>query len=71
MAIAVLAIVAGAAQAQQKELTFWTFLATQGTDPRSKALTGTSSKGFNKSQTKYAVKVESINFARIDNVVIQ
>src|SRR4029453_11397204 len=63
-------IVAGAAQAQPKELTFWTFLATQGTDPRSKALTSIV-EGFNKSQSKYAVKVESINFARIDNVVIQ
>ena len=69
-AIAALSIVAGAAQAQPKELTFWTFLATQGTDPRSKALTSIV-EGFDKSQTKYAVKVESINFARIDNVVIQ
>jgi ABC-type glycerol-3-phosphate transport system substrate-binding protein len=65
-----LALVAGFAQAQPKELTFWTFLATQGTDPRSKALTNVV-EGFNKSQSKYVVKVESINFARIDNVVIQ
>jgi len=49
---------------------FWTFLATQGTDPRSTALRNVV-ESFNKSQTKYAVKVESINFARIDNVVIQ
>ena len=65
-----LALVAGVAQAQPKELTFWTFLATQGTDPRSTALRNIV-EGFNKSQSKYAVKVESINFARIDNVVIQ
>src|SRR5438132_9082410 len=64
-------VVAGAAHAQQpKELMFWTFLATQGTDPRSTALRNVV-ESFNKSQTKYAVKVESINFARIDNVVIQ
>jgi ABC-type glycerol-3-phosphate transport system substrate-binding protein len=70
VAATTLAIVSGAAQAQPKELTFWTFLATQGTDPRSKALSGIV-EGFNKSQSKYVVKVESINFARIDNVVIQ
>lgn len=60
----------GAAQAQPKELTFWTFLATQGTDPRSTALRNVV-ENFNKSQSNYVVKVESINFARIDNVVIQ
>jgi len=70
VAAATLALASGMAQAQPKELTFWTFLATQGTDPRSKALTSIV-EGFNKSQTKYVVKVESINFARIDNVVIQ
>lgn len=61
---------AGAAQAEPKELTFWTFLATQGTDPRSTALRNVVDN-FNKSQSNYVVKVESINFARIDNVVIQ
>lgn len=61
---------AGAAQAQPRELTFWTFLATQGTDPRSTALRNVV-ESFNKSQAQWAVKVESINFARIDNVVIQ
>ena len=65
-----LALVAGTVQAQPKDLTFWTFLATQGTDPRSTALRNIV-ENFNKSQNKYAVKVESINFARIDNVVIQ
>jgi ABC-type glycerol-3-phosphate transport system substrate-binding protein len=61
---------AGQVLAQPKELTFWTFLATQGTDPRSTALRNVV-ESFNKSQTRYAVKVESINFARIDNLVIQ
>jgi multiple sugar transport system substrate-binding protein len=51
-------------------LKFWTFLATQGTDPRSTALREVVD-GFNKSQSKWEVQVESINFARIDNVVIQ
>ena len=60
----------GTAQAQPKELTFWTFLTTQGSDPRSAALRNVV-EGFNKSQSKYAIKVESINFARIDSVVIQ
>lgn len=64
-----LSLLASAAHAQ-KELTLWTFLATQGTDPRSKALSAIV-ENFNKSQTKYTVKVESINFARIDNMVIQ
>jgi ABC-type glycerol-3-phosphate transport system substrate-binding protein len=65
-----LALIGGTAQSQPRDLTFWTFLATQGTDPRSTALR-TIVENFNKSQSKYAVKVESINFARIDNVVIQ
>jgi ABC-type glycerol-3-phosphate transport system substrate-binding protein len=59
-----------AAWAQPKELSFWTFLATQGTDPRSTALRNVV-ESFNKSQSKYVVKVESINFARLDNQVIQ
>jgi multiple sugar transport system substrate-binding protein len=58
-----------AAQAQQV-LKFWTFLPTQGSDPRSTALR-TVVDGFNKSQSKYDVQVESINYARIDNMVIQ
>ncbi len=61
---------AGGAGAQPKELSFWTFLATQGTDPRSTALRNVVDS-FNKSQSNWVVKVESINFARIDNVVIQ
>jgi multiple sugar transport system substrate-binding protein len=51
-------------------LKFWTFLATQGSDPRSAALLGIID-GFNKSQSQYEVRIESINFARIDSVVIQ
>jgi ABC-type glycerol-3-phosphate transport system substrate-binding protein len=53
---ATLQLVAGAVQAQPKELTFWTFLATQGTDPRSTALRNIV-ESFNKSQSKYEVKV--------------
>ena len=60
----------GSAFAQPKELQFWTFLATQGTDPRSTALRNVV-EGFNKSQSNWAVKVESTNFALIDNKVIQ
>lgn len=51
-------------------LKFWTFLATQGTDPRSAALREVV-ESFNASQSDWKVEVESINFARIDNVVIQ
>ncbi len=51
-------------------LTFWTFLATQGSDPRSAALREVVD-GFNHSQSAYKVSVESINFARYDNVVIE
>jgi multiple sugar transport system substrate-binding protein len=56
--------------AAQTSLKMWTFLATSGTDPRSAALKGIVD-GFNKSQSKYVVEVESIPFARIDNSVIQ
>jgi ABC-type glycerol-3-phosphate transport system substrate-binding protein len=48
----------------------WTFLPTEGSDPRSAALRSVVD-GFNAAQKEYQVKVESINFARIDNVVIQ
>lgn len=58
------------ALAQKVPLKFWTFLATEGTDPRSAALKNVVAK-FNASQDKYEVQVESINFARIDNQVIQ
>jgi len=67
---AVMLAAGGLAQAQPKELSLWTFLATQGTDPRSAALRNVVDN-FNKSQQNWVVKVESINFARIDNVVIQ
>lgn len=58
------------AAAQKTKLTMWTFLATQGTDPRSAALKGIVDS-FNKSQNEFEVEVESIPFARIDNNVIQ
>lgn len=64
------AVLASAPATAAEVLKFWTFLATQGTDPRSAALREVVD-GFNKSQSKWEVQVESINFARIDNVVIQ
>jgi multiple sugar transport system substrate-binding protein len=65
-----LSVAINPAWAQKTTLKMWTFLATQGTDPRSAALRSIVEK-FNSSQDKYEVKVESINFARIDNQVIQ
>lgn len=53
-----------------QQLKFWTFLATSGSDPRSAALREVVD-GFNHSQSSWEVSVESINFARYDNVVIQ
>ena len=67
---AVGALVASVPAGAAEVLKFWTFLATQGTDPRSAALREVVDS-FNKSQTKWEVQVESINFARIDNVAIQ
>jgi multiple sugar transport system substrate-binding protein len=58
------------ARAQRATLKMWTFLATQGTDPRAGALRGVVER-FNQSQARFEVQVESINFARIDNSVIQ
>lgn len=58
------------AQADKTKLTMWTFIATQGTDPRSAALKSIVDN-FNKSQNDYEVEVESIPFARIDNNAIQ
>ncbi len=72
-ALALLVAATGASQvhAQSKvTLKFWTFLATEGTDPRSAALSGII-KGFNESQSDYEVQVESIPFARFDGQVIQ
>jgi ABC-type glycerol-3-phosphate transport system substrate-binding protein len=65
-----LLLLSPAALADKTKLTMWTFLATQGTDPRSTALKNTVD-GFNKSQNDYEVTVESIPFARIDNNAIQ
>lgn len=53
-----------------RPLKFWTFLATSGGDPRSAALREVV-EGFNRAQPDWEVSVESINFARFDNVVIQ
>ena len=59
------------ALAQSKvTLKFWTFLAMEGTDPRSAALSSIVN-GFNGSQDEYEVQVDSIPFARFDGQVIQ
>src|SRR5256885_7430372 len=71
--VAAIVLAGGAAlpaHAQKTTLKLWTFLATQGSDPRSAALKSVV-ETFNSSQTKYAVQVESINYARIDNQVVQ
>jgi multiple sugar transport system substrate-binding protein len=53
------------------ELTFWTFLnPQQADDPRSAALKDIVDS-FNASQNKTKIKVEGINFAKIDSQVIQ
>lgn len=70
LAAAVAAGLTMPAHAQKTTLKMWTFLATQGADPRSSALRSVVDK-FNASQSKYEVQVESINYARIDNQVIQ
>jgi len=49
---------------------FWTFLTVDSPDPRSAALKGVI-EGFNKSQSEYEVQIQSINYGRIDNQVIQ
>jgi len=51
-------------------LKFWTFLTVDSPDPRSAALKGVI-EGFNKSQSEYEVQIQSINYGRIDNQVIQ
>jgi multiple sugar transport system substrate-binding protein len=51
-------------------LKFWTFLTVDSPDPRSAALKSVI-EGFNKSQTEYEVQIQSINYGRIDNQVIQ
>jgi len=49
---------------------FWTFLTVDSPDPRSAALKSVI-EGFNKSQSEYEVQIQSINYGRIDNQVIQ
>ncbi len=51
-------------------LKFWTFLTVDSPDPRSAALKSVI-EGFNKSQSEYEVQIQSINYGRIDNQVIQ
>jgi len=51
-------------------LKFWTFLTVDSPDPRSAALKGVID-GFNRSQSEYEVQIQSINYGRIDNQVIQ
>ncbi len=51
-------------------LKFWTFLTVDSPDPRSEALKSVI-EGFNKSQNDYEVQIQSINYGRIDNQVIQ
>lgn len=70
LAIVLAAGVVTPAHAQKTTLKMWTFLATQGSDPRSTALRNVVER-FNASQSKYEIRVESINYARIDNQVIQ
>src|SRR5438128_4311235 len=56
--------------AERIPLKMWTFLTVDSPDPRSAALKSVI-EGFNKSQSEYEVQVQSINFGRIDNQVIQ
>ena len=51
-------------------LKFWSFLTVDSPDPRSAALKSVI-EGFNKSQSEYEVQIQSINYGRIDNQVIQ
>lgn len=51
-------------------LKFWTFLTVDSPDPRSAALKSVI-EGFNNSQSEYEVQIQSINYGRIDNQVIQ
>lgn len=70
-ALATMLAAGAAGQAMAKDtIHFWTFLATEGTDPRSAALNEIV-KGFNASQPDWEVEVESIPFARFDGQVIQ
>ncbi|WP_176084682.1 sugar ABC transporter substrate-binding protein [Martelella sp. HB161492] len=72
-ALAATFVLSGQAPALAKDKTtisFWTFLSTEGTDPRSAVLKQIVD-GFNTSQDTYEVKVDSIPFARYDSQVIQ
>jgi multiple sugar transport system substrate-binding protein len=60
----------GIAAADPITLKMWTFLSSQTSDPRSAALLSIMAD-FNKSQSEYRVEMQSIDFGRIDNMVIQ
>jgi multiple sugar transport system substrate-binding protein len=56
--------------AATKQIKFWTFLSTEGTDPRSIALKHVVDS-FNASHPDIKVKVESIHWGKIDSMAIQ
>lgn len=60
----------GEASAEPATLKLWTLLSAQTTDPRSAALQSIV-EDFNKSQSDYRIEIQFIDFARIDNQVIQ
>ena len=68
--VAALIFRSGFAAADPIPLKMWTFLSSQTSDPRSAALLSIMDD-FNKSQSEYRVQMQSIDFGRIDNMVIQ
>lgn len=64
------ACLGGAAASAQTTLKMWTFLSTAATDPRGAALNSIVAD-FNASQKDFKVEVQSIDFGRLDNMVIQ
>jgi len=68
--LAVLAVWPGSVRAAPTEISFWTFINIESSDPRSAALKSVVDS-FNSSQDAYKVAVQSINWARLDNAVIQ
>jgi len=56
--------------ATKKQIKFWTFLSTEGNDPRSVALKQVID-GFNASHPDLQVNLESINWGKIDAMAIQ
>lgn len=71
--VALVAIIQGGSTetfASPTTLKMWTLLSAQTSDPRSAALHSIIDD-FNKSQSEYQIEVQSIDFGRIDNMVIQ